>query len=123
MQRIIWWVRRDLRLTDNVALHYALHDAASVIPVFVLDPRLLNTDKLAPVRKQFLFDSLADLDARLRERGGRLILRHGDSVRELAKLVKETKADAVYFHRDITPFARRRDDRVAKALNALGVHV
>jgi deoxyribodipyrimidine photo-lyase len=39
MQRIIWWLRRDLRLTDNITLHYALRDAASVIPVFILDPR------------------------------------------------------------------------------------
>jgi len=77
MQRIIWWLRRDLRLTDNVTLHYALRDASSIIPVFILNPRLLGSDKLAPARKQFLFDSLADIDARLRERGGRLNSRTG----------------------------------------------
>ena len=121
MRRVIWWLRRDLRLTDNITLHYALRDAASIIPVFILDPRLLNSDKLAPARKQFLFDSLADLDTRLRERGGRLILWRGDPARELAKLVKETQADAVYLHRDYTPYARRRDERVTNALNALGV--
>ncbi|HRJ75219.1 MAG TPA: deoxyribodipyrimidine photo-lyase, partial [Anaerolineales bacterium] len=27
----IWWIRRDLRLTDNLALHSALQ-AGSVIP-------------------------------------------------------------------------------------------
>jgi deoxyribodipyrimidine photo-lyase len=123
MQRIIWWLRRDLRLNDNLTLHYALHDAASVIPVFVLDPHLLNSDRLAPARKQFPFDSLADLDARLRERGGRLILRRGDPARELSRLVQETQADAVYFHRDYTPYARRRDERVLNALVSLGVPV
>lgn len=120
MQRILWWVRRDLRVTDNITLHYALRDADSVIPVFILDPHLLNSKKFAPARKQFLFDSLADLDARLRERGGRLILRRGDPARELSRLVKETQADAVYFHRDYTPFARARDARV---MNALGARV
>lgn len=123
MQRIIWWLRRDLRVTDNITLDYARRDAASVIPIFILDPRLLNSAKLAPARKQFLFDSLADLDARLRERGGRLILRRGDPARELARLVRETQADAVYFHRDYTPFARARDARVVDALNALGARV
>jgi deoxyribodipyrimidine photo-lyase len=116
-------LRRDLRVTDNITLHYALRDAASVIPVFILDPSLLNSDQLAPARKQFLFDSLADLDARLRERGGRLILRRGDPARELSRLVRETQADAVYFHRDYTPYARARDARVTDALNALGVRV
>ena len=37
MQQILWWLRRDLRLTDNVTLHYALRDAPSVIPLFILD--------------------------------------------------------------------------------------
>src|SRR5512136_1476568 len=69
MQRIIWWLRRDLRLTDNVTLHYTLHDASSIIPVCILDPRLLNSDKLVPARSQFLFDSLIDPDARLRDLG------------------------------------------------------
>jgi len=123
MRRVIWWLRRDLRVTDNITLHYALRDADSAIPVFILDPRLLNRDKLAPARKQFLFDSLADLDARLRERGGRLIVRRGDPARELPRLVRETRADTVYFHRDYTPFARTRDARVTNALNALGVRV
>lgn len=63
IRRLIWWLRRDLRLTDNVALHYALRDTASVIPVFVLDPLLLDSENLAPARKQFPFDSLADLEA------------------------------------------------------------
>lgn len=115
IRRLIWWLRRDLRLTDNVALHYALRDTASVIPVFVLDPLLLDSENLAPARKQFPFDSLADLDARLRERGGRLILRLGDPAREIAKLVKETQADAVYFHRDYMPSRRTRDECIIRA--------
>lgn len=106
-----------------MTLHYALHDAVSVIPVFVLDPGLLNSNKLAPARKQFLFDSLANLDAQLRQRGGRLILRRGDPVRELVALAKQVQADAVYFHRDYTPYARRRDKRVIAALDALGIRV
>lgn len=123
MQRVIWWVRRDLRVSDNVTLHHALRDAASVLPVFVLDPRLLESKRLAPARRQFLFDSLADLDTRLKKRGGRLILRRGDAARELVQFAQEAHADAVYFHRDYTPYARRRDARVTRALTALGVGV
>ncbi len=123
MRRVIWWARRDLRVNDNAVLHHALRDAASVIPVFILDPRLLESKMLAPARRQFLFDSLSDLDARLNARGGRLILRRGDPARELGQLIEETHADAVYFHRDYTPYARSRDARLTRALNALGVRV
>lgn len=36
---LIWWIRRDLRLTDNAALQAALQ-AGSVIPAFILNAAL-----------------------------------------------------------------------------------
>lgn len=121
MRRIIWWLRRDLRMQDNLVLQQALRDAASVIPVFVLDAALLNSEKLAPARKQFLFESLAELDAALRKRGSYLVIRQGDAARVLAQLARETQADAVYWHKDYTPYARRRDERVVSVLDAAGI--
>lgn len=118
MSRIVWWLRRDLRVHDNLVLHEALQDAAAVIPVFVLDPRLWNSRQLAPARRQFLLESLADLDAQLRKRGSYLVLREGDPVREIARLARAAQSDAVYFHSDYTPYARRRDARVIAALDA-----
>ena len=38
MTTAIWWVRRDLRLADNLALAAALAQSEKVIPVFILDP-------------------------------------------------------------------------------------
>ncbi len=43
----IWWIRRDLRLQDNLTLKNALENPP-VLPVFILDPVLLNT---APERR------------------------------------------------------------------------
>ena len=121
MQRILWWLRRDLRVQDNLTLHQALQNAAAVIPVFVLDAQLWRSEKLAPARKQFLLESLVELDAQLRKRGSYLIVREGDAARELVHLARETQADAVYFHADYTPYARKRDTRVMAALDAAGI--
>jgi deoxyribodipyrimidine photo-lyase len=123
MRRILWWLRRDLRLNDNLVLHQALLDGAAVLPVFVLDPKLMDSPKLAPARKQFLFDSLAELDANLKRRGSYLIVQRGEPSRKLLQLVRETQADAVYFHADYTPYARARDARVTAALERAGVRV
>jgi deoxyribodipyrimidine photo-lyase len=120
-QRIIWWLRRDLRLHDNVALAQALAARAAVVPVFVLDPRLLDGLALAPAQRAFLFDALGDLDSRLRKRGSYLVVRWGDPAQELPALAREAGAGAVYFYRDLTPYARRRDARVQRALAAAGV--
>jgi deoxyribodipyrimidine photo-lyase len=116
MTTAIWWVRRDLRLFDNPALHTALDRAAQVIPVFVLDPLLLESDYTGEKRRAFLFGGLRALDAALRERGSRLIIRAGAPVDVLAALVQETGAAAVVAEADHSPYAVARDAGVGEAL-------
>jgi deoxyribodipyrimidine photo-lyase len=116
MSTALWWIRRDLRLADNQALAFALSQAAHVVPVFVLDPSLLAASASGEKRLAFLFDGLRSLDADLRRRGSRLIVRRGRPDEELARLLAEAQAQLIVAERDITPFARRRDERIARAL-------
>jgi deoxyribodipyrimidine photo-lyase len=109
----IWWARRDLRLSDNQALAAALAHAERVIPVFVLDSALLEAHRAAEKRVAFLLGGLRALDESLRERGSGLVVRHGDPADELAALVAEVGADAVFAEEDFAPYARQRDGRVA----------
>ena len=37
MQKALVWLRRDLRLYDNAALHYALEEAGQVWLAFIFD--------------------------------------------------------------------------------------
>ena len=102
----IWWVRRDLRLTDNQALSAALAAGEQIAPVFVLDERLLASPFASAQRTAFLFAGLAALDEDLRSRGSRLILRRGDPATELTRLCAESGATAVYAERDHSPCGR-----------------
>lgn len=68
MSVAIWWIRRDLRLTDNQALTAACQSAATVIPLFILDPTILASAWASPQRSAFLFGGLRALDNALRER-------------------------------------------------------
>lgn len=121
----IWWVRRDLRLSDNQALTAALSDGGGVVPVFILDEHLLNTP--AEKRQAFLFAGLRELDHDLRSRGSRLVIRRGDPATELARIAAECSAADVYAEQDVTPYAIRRDLAVGRKVNlhlvgGLGVH-
>lgn len=115
MTTSVWWIRRDLRLGDNQALAAALAAGETVVPVFILDPRLLNAPTASAGRVAFLLAGLASLDGDLRSRGSRLIVRRGDPPTELARLVSETHAAAIYAEEDYSPYARRRDAAVAAA--------
>lgn len=120
MTSIIWWLRRDLRLSDQPALQAALECAhrnqAALVPVFILDPRLLAASESQ--RLAFLFGGLQTLDDDLRARGSRLIVRQGDPLDELRRLSAETHSLAIYAESDVTPYARRRDAAVQAALPA-----
>ena len=108
MKTAIWWMRRDLRLSDNQALAEALRQAEVVVPVFILDDRLLASPYVGQARLAFLFAGLRALDASLRSRGSAIILRQGDPLTVLSSLREETGAEAIFAESDVSPFARRR---------------
>lgn len=122
MAPIIHWFRRDLRLSDNAALAAAAHDAGgAVLLVYILDDTILFGRWASGARTAFLLDNLRALDAALRERGGRLILRRGKPLDELLKLAHESGARGVYWNRDYTPYAIRRDSEAKEALRGAGL--
>jgi deoxyribodipyrimidine photo-lyase len=119
----IHWFRRDLRLSDNAALAAALEHYDQVIPVFVFDAHLLRGPTISPARLAFLLGCLEDLDTHLRRLGSRLVVREGRPEEELPRVAQETGAAAVFFNRDYTPYARRRDAQVERRLRAQGLQV
>ena len=115
-ETVLWWLRRDLRLADNDALAAALAGGRRVVPVFVLDPALLDGPASSPRRTAFLLGGLRALDADLRARGSRLVLRRGRPSEALTQLVAETGATAIFAEEDHSPYATGRDDDVARRL-------
>ena len=74
MSTAIVWFRRDLRVHDHPALTAAHREADRVVPLFVLDPRLLDAGRF-PSRNRawFMLESLRELRGALRDRGGELV--------------------------------------------------
>ncbi|MEM6501874.1 MAG: FAD-binding domain-containing protein [Cyanobacteria bacterium P01_C01_bin.89] len=81
------WFRRDLRLLDNECVAAAANCGDQVVPFFVVDPWFYQNTQLTPVRINFLFQSLLDLDRNLRVRGSQLYLLEGNSVDIIQRLV------------------------------------
>ncbi|NJN18198.1 MAG: deoxyribodipyrimidine photo-lyase [Oscillochloris sp.] len=121
MIRILHWFRRDLRLNDNAAFSAAAHDSAGmVLPLFILDDALLQGRFASAARSTWLLAGLRALDAELRARGSRLIVRRGDPQQILPALAAELDAAGVYWNRDYTPYAIKRDSTIKAQLKADG---
>jgi deoxyribodipyrimidine photo-lyase len=116
------WFRRDLRDFDHAALSHALADAQRVYCAFVFDTEILDAlTGRADRRVEFIRESVVELDAALRARGGGLVVRHARARDAIPDLAAKLGVGAVYTNRDYEPAASERDAGVAAKLAAAGI--
>jgi deoxyribodipyrimidine photo-lyase len=115
MRTAVVLFNRDLRVHDHPALARATREAERVVPLFVLDDRLLASRFAAPNRLKFMLESLHDLDGALRDRGAGLVIRRGDVVKEAIAVAQEANAEAIFTSADVSAYAQRREAEFAHA--------
>jgi deoxyribodipyrimidine photo-lyase len=113
---------RDLRVHDHPGLTAAVEGAERVLPLFVLDDRLLGHFG-APNRVAFLLESLQELRRSLAARGGGLAIRRGDPVAETVRIARHHDARAVHFSEDVSAYAAEREQRLGRALSEAGIEL
>ena len=133
MQKALVWLRRDLRLYDNAALHHALKECTQVWLTFIFDTDILDPLHLAAKdskvdgdlthdrRVDFIWQGLKQIDDELRALGGGLIVRVGKPTELIPKIAKELGVNIVYTNHDYEPSAIARDLQVQKDLEKQGI--
>ena len=117
MTPVIYWVRRDFRLSDNAAL-VAACKAGPVIPLFICDD-IVEGHGAAP--KFRLGEGVRVFADALKAVGSRLVLRRGDASSVLRDVVRETGAVTVVWNRLYDPASKARDTFVKATLKDDGV--
>ena len=123
MKSTILWFRQDLRLDDNPALLAAMDRRGPVVPVYIWAPEEEGQWSPGSASRWWLHYSLDSLDKHLRRIKSRLVIRAGDSIAILQKIVQQTGSDAVCWNRRYEPAALERDAEVNTALHKMGVGV
>lgn len=114
----IFWLRRDLRLSDNAGLYHALKENKQVLPVFIFDTVILNKlENKADRRVDFIHQTLQQLQKELELLGSTLLILHGDPV----DIYKELQPTAVYTNHDYEPYAQERDGSIKTLLEKRGI--
>ena len=133
MQKALVWLRRDLRLYDNAALHHALKECSQVWLTFIFDTDILDPLHIAAKdskvdgdlthdrRVDFIWQGLKQIDDELRALGGGLIVRVGKPTELIPKIAKELGVNIVYTNHDYEPSAIARDLQVQKDLEKQGI--
>ena len=118
---ILFWHRRDLRITDNTGLAAARSKSSKVVGVFCLDPNILEADDVAPARVTYMIGCLRSLQERYAQAGSQLLILYGNPIELIPKLASALSAQAVLWNWDVEPYSQKRDRAVIDALKEKGI--
>ena len=108
---VIFWFRRDLRLRDNPALHWASKLGRPVICIFILDDSASDW-KPGGASRWWLHHSIDALQQDLKSAGNRLRLFAGNTTEALETIVNETDAGALAWNRRYEPESIELDKNI-----------
>ncbi|NMM74543.1 deoxyribodipyrimidine photo-lyase, partial [Serratia marcescens] len=116
------WLRNDLRITDNKALHAACSDPkARVLAVFIATPQQWREHEMAPRQAALIHASLRAVQQALAQKGIALHCHAGTdfaaSIDWLAEYCRREQVDALFYNRQYELNERRRDARLEQQLN------
>ncbi len=119
----IIWFRRDLRLTDNAALYYALRESKNVLPIFIFDTNILNeledrTDR----RLQFIHNALQEMQEQLVELNTSLQVFYSTPLEAFKQLVEKYTIETVYTNHDFELYALQRDGLIKDFLQQQNIN-
>ena len=120
---ILFWHRRDLRVSDNIGLCHATQKSSKLVGVFCLDPNILENDDVAPARVTYMIGCLEKLQERYQEKGSKLLILQGKPEKVIPELATTLEATAVYWNKDVEPYAKQRDEQVQQALEKADITV
>ena len=105
-----------MREHDNTALVEASRNHEEVVPVHIVDESFFSEHTLGYPRVRFWSESLKKLKKGMGD-GKDLVVRRGEPLEELQRLVDEVEADKLYYNREYTPYAKKRDSRIEESLD------
>lgn len=107
----ICWLRRDLRLTDNTALHHALQSGNKVVLLFIFDKDILNRlEDKADKRVAFIHETLLEINQEVQAHQAAIRVMHDSPLEAFEKLQNEFEIKAIYSNRDYEVSAMKRDE-------------
>ncbi len=118
----IYWMKRDFRLHDNVALEAALNSHSTVVPVFILEPSCTIAPETSLVHINALAEALADFREKLHVCGSEMLVLRGEVVPIFQELYAALPFGYVYAHEEVgIDRTFKRDVAVHRWAKSVGV--
>ncbi len=112
---VVWWLKKDLRLNDQDALHYATFFQLSILPVFIFEPELYSASDGSPRHFRFALECVLDLRSQLQATGGDIIIGHDSAIQFFNELRQHFQIEEVVSYEETGNWlSYQRDVRMKK---------
>ena len=112
-QITVLWFKRDLRVMDHPALHYAVQLGHPILPLYVVEPALWEQSDVSGRQWSFIQECLEALRQELGQLGMPLVVRVGSIRSTLSELSKTFEVENLVAHEETgTDWTYKRDLRV-----------
>lgn len=110
---VLFWFRRDLRIEDNVGLHFALSSGFRVIPLFIFDTDILQKlDNKCDRRVDYIHQAISSINEQIGEYQSSILVYTGKPLDVFQKLTETYSVESVYCNHDYEPEAIRRNREI-----------
>lgn len=109
---VIFWFRRDLRLTDNHGLYKALISGKKVLPIFIFDKNILKKLDKNDARVSFIHQNIQTLQNQLNPFSKNIATFFGTPKEVFQQLKQKHNFKAIYCNDDYEPNAIKRDAEI-----------
>jgi deoxyribodipyrimidine photo-lyase len=109
-KRSVFIFRRDYRVEDNLGFIQCYKESEKILPIFIFTTEQANkkeNEYFSDNCFQFLVESLYSLEKEIK-----IHYFYGDNISILKKIKKNFDFNAIYFNKDYTPYAKRRDKEI-----------
>ena len=117
--------RRDFRLFDNRALIEASKKCNNIYTIFIFTPeQVTEKNTFRSVQSiAYMINSLKELNNDLKSKNGKLFTFFGKNETILEECIKMWKINMVFWNKDYSPYAKKRDTDCMNMCKALNVDV
>lgn len=112
------WLRRDLRLEDNLSLYLSLQTLDKIQPIFIFDENILARFNNPDDRRiSFILDALKAMNKKLREHSSEVLVLYGKPEVLIPKISSVLKANKIFAGKDYEPYGIKRDEAISKQVD------
>lgn len=96
----IVWLKRDLRLSDHLPLHFAEQDNSNYLIIYIFDTHLIKHPDCSLRHLQFAYHSILELNKRLQLKGRSISVFHGQSIEIFNYLIENYNIKKIFSYQE-----------------------